>query len=60
MIALHFTCDPAFFGEVERETLPIPGDRFKIGYPPRLYIVESVLKIDSRTFEVILQSGVTS
>jgi hypothetical protein len=57
MITLHFTCDPHFLGKIRRETIPVPGDRIRIGSPSRLYFVESVLKIDSRTFEVILQSG---
>lgn len=54
---LHFTCDPSFLGEVERETLPAIGDRLMIGFPSRLYIVESLRKIDPQTFEVILKSG---
>ena len=57
MITLHFTCDPHFLGEVERETIPVIGDRLMIGFPSRLYVVESLRKIDSKTFEVILQSG---
>jgi len=34
MITLHFTCDPHFLGKIRRETIPVPGDRIRIGSPP--------------------------